>query len=624
MGQRDTNILFDDIPVPFQSLDSQGIILDINTAWINILGYCDKAEVTGKRFEEFLDQDDAKSFNHHFSQLLAGKSNTPLELNLKHKKGFFVPVRYRGKLSGADSSQKSIQCIIQDISEEKKHRSFYEAIFNNSTTGYAVFKAIEGGKDFIFVDFNAQAEKIEGIPKEELIGKAVTEAFPSITGSPLMDVFQKVYRTGIADTVDSYYYKNIVNEGYRTNKVFKLPSGEIVANFFDSTEFEMSKQLIEAAFNAERNLVCIIRNNELEQCNRAFLKFIDFAHIRDFKSEYDCVCDLFEEDDEKSYIGKEINGVNWLEYTMQHQNQMTIKTKITRNGITHIFSIYAGYIEAAVSERYIVVFDDITSMEVHSTELEQLVLEKTREHELALLQQHKLQAMKEMMTSISHHWRQPLTTISICAENAKMAAQESAGFDQGALDGLEIALKEIQFLSTTISHFTEFNQESKEKTHFNLCSELDQVMTLMQPELNSLSIDISFSCACNKELYYYGNNNEIKRILYSIIENAKDAILAKRESTNIFSQGHITVSTQKKKEILSIHVRDDGTGMNDEIKEHYFDPYFSTKFPSKGTGMSMYMNKLLLEQYYRGNITVNNKLKEGVEIILSFPVERKK
>lgn len=622
MDKNASKTFFDDAPIPFQSLDVQGRILDVNGSWLKTLGYANKEEVIGKWFGDFLETDEQASFTQRFKQFKECKEVHHVEFNLKHKKGHYIPVRFDGKFTDLQNQKLAFsQCVFQDISEEKKHRSLYQTIFNNSTTGYSIFEAVDEGKDFIFLDFNPQAEKIEGITKEELIGRRVTEAFPAIIGSPLMDVFQKVYATGTPETVDSYYYKNEINEGYRTNKVFKLPSGEVVANFFDSTEFEMSKQLIEAAFNAERNMVCIIRQEELEQSNHAFLKFMGYHHLHEFKQHYKCICDLFEQDEQKDYIGRNIHGTNWLEYTMQYQNIKTVKTKITRNGKPYIFSIYASPIEATLSERYIVVFDDITYMEDHSKELEQQIREKTKEHELALLQQHKLHAMKEMMTSISHHWRQPLTTISICVENAKIAANEVNNFDKDMIEGLEIALNEVQFLSTTISNFTEFNQESKKKTNFNLCAELDQVMTLMTPELNSLSIAISFSCACNKELYYYGNNNEIKRILYSIIENAKDAILVKRDSLKTFFHGKITVSTQKHKGRLTIYVRDNGIGMNDKIKEHYCDPYFSTKFPSKGTGMSMYMNKLLFEQYYGGTIDVDNTLEEGIEIILSFPVE---
>ncbi|MGZ7160648.1 MAG: PAS domain S-box protein, partial [Methanobacterium sp.] len=130
-----------------------------------------------------------------------------------------------------------------DITEQKKSQIALECsesrlreLFNNMSSGVAVYDVINNSSDFIFNDFNKAAERIENLRKDDVIGKNVLEIFPGIKDFGLFAVLQRVWRTGIAEHFPTSFYKDQRIIGWRDNYIYKLPSGEIVAVYDDVTE----------------------------------------------------------------------------------------------------------------------------------------------------------------------------------------------------------------------------------------------------------------------------------------------------------------------------------------------------------------------------------------------------
>jgi PAS domain S-box-containing protein len=113
----------------------------------------------------------------------------------------------------------------------------FRQLFTRMPNAVAIYDAVDGGEDFIFKDFNAAAEKIEGIKKEDLIGKRVTQVFPGVKNFGIFAVFQRVWRTGQPEFFPSAIYRDERDPGtWRENWVFRLASGEVVAIYHDITE----------------------------------------------------------------------------------------------------------------------------------------------------------------------------------------------------------------------------------------------------------------------------------------------------------------------------------------------------------------------------------------------------
>ena len=132
-------------------------------------------------------------------------------------------------------------------------RVLVQILFDNVSSGIAIYEAVNDGEDFIFVDFNRAAEEIEKIDKEKIIGKKVTEVFPGVTEFGLLDVFRRVYKTGTPEHHPVSVYKDQRIAGWRENYVYRLPSKHLIAIYDDITaakRTEMVTRMTDQCFRA--------------------------------------------------------------------------------------------------------------------------------------------------------------------------------------------------------------------------------------------------------------------------------------------------------------------------------------------------------------------------------------
>ena len=138
----------------------------------------------------------------------------------------------------------------------KEYKAKFKALFDNVSSGVAIYEARNDGEDFVFVDFNPAGEEIEHIKKEELIGKSVTEVFPGVKEFGLFDVFRRVYKTGTPEHHPISVYKDERIAGWRENYVYRLPSGQIVAIYDDVSarkRSELMARMTDQCFRAIAN-----------------------------------------------------------------------------------------------------------------------------------------------------------------------------------------------------------------------------------------------------------------------------------------------------------------------------------------------------------------------------------
>jgi len=161
-------------------------------------------------------------------------------------------------------NEPHILSMAMDITERKnveyslrKAENMYHAMFDNILNGVAVYEAVSGGDDFVFVDFNTTAEEIDNISKADVIGKTLLEVFPSSMEYGLLDALKEVWKTGKPVHFPISLYKDNRIHGWRENFIYKLPSGEVVAVYSDRTA---QKKAEEGLQESQRILKTLLGN----------------------------------------------------------------------------------------------------------------------------------------------------------------------------------------------------------------------------------------------------------------------------------------------------------------------------------------------------------------------------
>jgi PAS domain S-box-containing protein len=156
----------------------------------------------------------------------------------------------------SSKSNKSAQGLASHRRVEddlKLCESKFRVLFDNVSSGVAIYEARDDGKDFVFTDFNRAAQEIEQVKKEDLIGRSVLEVFPGVKDFGLFEVFQRVWRTGVPEHHPVSIYRDRRIAGWRENYVYKLPSGEVVAVYDDVTKSkrsELAQRMSQQCFRA--------------------------------------------------------------------------------------------------------------------------------------------------------------------------------------------------------------------------------------------------------------------------------------------------------------------------------------------------------------------------------------
>jgi len=245
--------------------------------------------------------------------------------------------------------------------------------------------------------------------------------------------------------------------------------------------------------------------------------------------------------------------------------------------------------------------------------LEQRVVEevaKNMEQERVLIQQSRLAAMGEMIGNIAHQWRQPLNALGLLLANIKDAHDfhelDAAMIEQSTAKGKQL----INKMSTTIDDFRNFFKPNKEKTAFSLNKSIQSTLEILSASLRNHNIATQIDAG--EDVVAWGFPNEYSQVLLNIFNNAKDALAA-----NNVSNGLIHIRIARSGNQAGVSVRDNAGGIPADILPKIFDPYFTTK--EKGTGIGLYMSKMIIEDSMNGRIEARN-VEGGAEFTVTCPV----
>lgn len=250
--------------------------------------------------------------------------------------------------------------------------------------------------------------------------------------------------------------------------------------------------------------------------------------------------------------------------------------------------------------------------------------EKNRQQNL-LIQQSKLAAMGEMIGSIAHQWRQPINALAVKIQDIELAYENEELTPSYVDHFVHSSMDLISFMSHTIDDFRNFFRPSKATSTFKVLEEIQKSIAMVQNQARLSQISCLLHSELPQDFTITGYQNELKQVLLNLLKNAIDSI-EERIVLDPLCERKIDLFLSLKEPFLEIQIQDTGVGIPQGIKEKIFDPYFTTKEQGKGTGIGLYMSKIIIEKNMEGKISVINQEppRGGVLFTLLIPIELRK
>ncbi|PWE21599.1 PAS domain-containing sensor histidine kinase [Aliarcobacter skirrowii] len=242
---------------------------------------------------------------------------------------------------------------------------------------------------------------------------------------------------------------------------------------------------------------------------------------------------------------------------------------------------------------------------------EVMLQKELEERQKILFLQSRMASLGQMLANIAHQWRQPLTQLNLSLYNLKKAFenQNKKEFEDFYSNSKNLILG----MSNTIEDFTNFFSPQKQKEIFLLNISINEALKILNKIYEDEKIDIKFDIT--KDLEIFGVKNELTQVLLNILSNAKDAFVQ-----NGIKNRELCIKTYKKDAFIYLEIVDNALGIKDEIKDKMYEPYFTTKHQSSGTGLGLFISKIIIENSFKGEISHSNT-QNGSKFELKFPIE---
>jgi signal transduction histidine kinase len=225
-------------------------------------------------------------------------------------------------------------------------------------------------------------------------------------------------------------------------------------------------------------------------------------------------------------------------------------------------------------------------------------IEEAKKKDKAILHQAKLARLGSMIAMIAHQWRQPLTELSGTLMELETATRFKKVNDEHILNSLGKSDKLISFMSNTIDDFRNFYKPDKKKEYFLTEKSCQKAIGLIDASLQSVSINLTIDVKDDREILGY--EREFSQVILNLISNARDILIEKN-----IEEPRINLNIENSSHLQIIEVSDNAGGIKEENFDLIFDPYFSTK-DVKGTGLGLYIAKLIIERNMGGELSVHN------------------
>jgi PAS domain S-box-containing protein len=579
---------FDAIGDGITVTDVNGTIISVNDAVVHMGGFATKEELIGRNGFELMSEPDRKRIIKETMKAFSEGRNT------KRMEYTFVPAKGRPfsadlqltMLRDSDGNPSGFIGMTRDISDRlemekamKESEARFRELFENMSSGVAVYEAVNGGEEFVFKDFNQAAERIGNTTKDKVIGKRILEAYPKLKEFGLFGVLQRVWKTGNPERLPDSYYEDEYRKGWRDNYIYKLPTGEVVAVYDDVTdrikameEVRASGEKLRAMFESTSDGIVVTdpRFNILEANEAA-------ARIFGHKSK-------------ESLIGTSALGLISAEKAVDADGkQILIEFSLSQIRDT------AGNLTGNIG-----VVRDVTVRRRMEASLKKTVANLERSN----------RDMQQFVYVASHDLQEPLRMISSFTQ--LLNRRYKGKLDAEADDFITYAVNGANVLQERIQALAIFSRVSTQGKPLAL-TDLELVLERALSSLNSV-IESSKAVVTHDPLpSIVADSAQMAQVFQYLIDNA---IKFRGEATP-----QIRVSAKEQGDEWVFSVSDNGMGIMPEFKERIFVLFqrlHGVEFG--GTGIGLPVSKKIVERH-GGRIWVESEPGKGSTFYFAIPKE---
>ncbi|MDX4071199.1 HAMP domain-containing sensor histidine kinase [Aliarcobacter skirrowii] len=250
-----------------------------------------------------------------------------------------------------------------------------------------------------------------------------------------------------------------------------------------------------------------------------------------------------------------------------------------------------------------------------------LEVAKNRKKDIIMFQQARFASLGEMLNNIAHQWRQPLGSITMIIQSFQTKMRVNKLSPEFVEQKVKDALLLAQNMSNTLDDFKNFFSPNRSKNSFFIKDCVEHSIELSKYFLNKENIKIDLIVKKDKQITTF--YNELSHTLLNIISNSKDALVSSVNKNDRI----IKIIVNSKKNFVFINIIDNGGGVPDDILPKIFEPYYTTKYKSAGTGIGLYMSKQIIEKHLNGEISCKNiklevdkKVFKGASFTITIPI----
>ncbi|MFR4018161.1 MAG: sensor histidine kinase [Clostridia bacterium] len=229
-------------------------------------------------------------------------------------------------------------------------------------------------------------------------------------------------------------------------------------------------------------------------------------------------------------------------------------------------------------------------------------VERQRMNDIILANQSRLASAGEMMSAITHQWKQPLNNINIVMGNLKDDIMSGELYEESALYAVSRVEKLTTGMSETLSDFTEYLKPDTQLVAFSVSDVINAAAELLRDKIRSAGITLEIHG--DSTLISYGYRNSLYHVILNVLGNAIDAISEKGAGSGLISVDMHRSETEPGR--LMIEIFNDGVPLSDSAQRNLFKPYYTTKSGSDGTGLGLAISRHFIEESMDGKIALEN------------------